>query len=591
MNSSDDLRAGGSALNKRQRLLNIMRTTRDVYVPTFTTTFSQLKSEASSTIRSYYDGSGGTAAPTGLPVWPSDMRTIVYPSYTRVVDQGRFETHIRGLVYTPGTMNRKSRLILSLCRQLIRPTSPETKANIEEQLEMPSNDSQSTFESASTHSSLALDSSQEDTLRSRIAGFLQKHIMGVTMAIDVSDGHVEHEYTNVATDNWGNYDIKILTSFQPQNISVKIDVPDGMSASCPINIVHEHGFALISDVDDTIKHTGVTGDKRSLFTNVFVHDFKTWAVPGMSLWYNTLKDSENVNFFYVSNSPFQLYPLLDDYLSQHFPHGPLFLKQYSGNLVSSLMSSSAKRKLGSIFSILRDFPHKRFILVGDSGERDLEAYTEAVKQFPTQIAAIYIRCCKDSMSDSAVNAPKVVNELNYMIEKKYYRRQGSCFDGDNAIASSRKIPQPTSDASNLFNYESKPKPSKPHQKPSLTSDQQKEINKSKKFAPTLPPRKHATFPIDGSDVLSFDRSYTDDAIYCTPSSQNDYGTYSTFFDSKADSWRQRVMDTILELNNCGVNIRFQLFTQPELCLEDSIEIIRKEKKEGGAQSTTHFYKR
>ncbi|CEP62096.1 phosphatidate phosphatase APP1 LALA0_S04e07690g [Lachancea lanzarotensis] len=581
MNSNEDVRSGSAALNKRQRLLNIMRTTRDVYVPTFTTTISQLKSEASSTIRGYYDGSGaaGTAPVGGHPIWPADMRTLIYPSYTRMVDQNRFETHIRGLVYTPGTMNRKSRLVLSLCRQLIRPTSPGAKANFDEQLAIPSSDSQSTFETSSSQSSLGLDSSEEDILRSRISGFLQKHIMGVTMTIDILGGSNQHEFTNIATDNWGNYDIKILTSFKPEKINAKIDVPDGMCVDCPVNIVREYGFALISDVDDTIKHTGVTGDKRSLFTNVFVHDFNFWAVPGMSLWYNTLKDSENVNFFYVSNSPFQLFPLLDDYISQFFPTGPLFLKRYSGNLVSSLMSSSAKRKLGSILGILADFPHKRFILVGDSGERDLEAYTEAVKQFPSQIAAIYIRCCKDSMSDLAVNTPKVADELNLMIEKKYYNSVGAprCYD-----TTDDHLTNEASSNTFLSNSEEKRKPNKPQQKPCLTSDQQHEIDMSKNVAPALPPRKHATFPTSSKDPLTFDRSYTDDAIYCTPSSQNDYGAYSTFFDSKADSWRQRVMHTILELKNCGAKVRFQFFTQPELCLEDSINLIRKEKNESGS---------
>ncbi|SCV05492.1 LANO_0H08680g1_1 [Lachancea nothofagi CBS 11611] len=579
MSGNDDARANPS-LNKRQRLLNIMRTTRDVYVPTFTTTMSQLKSDASSTIKSYYDASGAPGTSSGAPLWPADMKTLVYPSYTRLEDGGRFETHIRGLVFTPGTMNRKSRLILSLCRQLIRPSSPTEKTAIDEQSETRSTDSQSTFDSASNHSSLALDSSEENTLRSRIAGFLQKHIMGVNLAINISDGYAQEECTYVATDSWGNYNVKVVTQFKPENIDVKIDVPDGMLVNCPINIVENSGFALISDVDDTIKHTGVTGDKRSLFTNVFVHELKTWSIPGMPIWYNTLKDAEKVDFFYVSNSPFQIYPLLDDYISQNFPPGPLFLKQYSGNLMSSLMSSSAKRKLGSILSILKDFPQKRFILVGDSGERDLEAYTEAVKQFPTQIAAIYIRCCKQSMSDVVINDLKVVQELNYMIETKYYKEIKSDSVGLHPNLVRR---QESSDHNNIpdliqFDENSKGAPIKPQKKPTLSKSQQVDIDRSRRNAPSLPPRKHATFPVRDKDSLTFNRSATDDIIYCTPSSQNDYGTYSTFFDSRADSWRQRVMHTILELKSSGANVRLQFFTQPELCLEDSIEIIRREKE-------------
>ncbi|SCU88216.1 LADA_0E08878g1_1 [Lachancea dasiensis] len=580
MSNNDELKGNSTALNKRQRFLNIMRTTRDVYVPTFSTTISQLKSDASSTIKSYYDASAVPGSSSGAPVWPTDMKTLVYPSYTRIVPDGHYETHIRGLVFTPGTMNRKSRLILSFCRQLIRPASPGEKVPLEDDKEeIPFNDSQSTVELSPASPSLALDSTDESTLRARIAGFLQKHIMGVTVVTDISnqDG-TESECTYVATDNWGNYDIRVVTKFKPEKISVTIDVPDGVSTECPVNFVQDRGFALISDVDDTIKHTGVTGDKRSLFTNVFVHDFKLWSVPGMPLWYNTLRDTETVDFFYVSNCPFQLYSLIEEYIFQNFPRGPLFLKQYSGNLVSSLMSSSAKRKLGSILSVLADFPHKKFILVGDSGERDLEAYTEAVKQFPGQISAIYIRACKDSMSDLAVNDSKVVNELNSMIEKNYH--QDLKLTSDKCTIKTQEQADPnylhTRHLAKL-DAQSKSAPTKPLKKPTLDVAQQMEIECSKKGNPPLPPRKPATFNGRDKDPLTFNRSNTDDVVYCTPSSQNDYGAYSTFFDSRADSWRQRVMHTILEFKNCGADVRVQFFTQPELCLEDSIATIRREK--------------
>ena len=329
----------------------------------------------------------------------------------------------------------------------------------------------------------------------------------------------------------------------------------------------------IRDRDDTIKHTGVTGDKRSMFSNVFVHEFKSWAIPGMSLWYNTLRDSENVDFFYVSNSPFQIYPILDDYISQHFPTGPLFLKQYSGNLVSSLMSSSAKRKLGSILGILADFPRKRFILVGDSGERDLEAYTEAAKRFPSQVAGIYIRCCKDSMSDVAVNGHKMMDELNAMIEAKLY---GTADTSNSSSAPELKAPvKDTDEIPDLITFEeTKVAPSKPRKKPVLTEAQKQDIEESRKYPPPVPPRRNRTFPLSLHEPGTINRSATDDAVYYTPSSQNDYGTYATFFDSKADAWRQRTMQTILELKECKANVRLQFFTEPELCLEDSINIIR-----------------
>ncbi|SCW02053.1 LAFE_0E13124g1_1 [Lachancea fermentati] len=581
MNNADEFRSN-TTLSKRQRLLNIMKTTRDVYVPTFTSTISQLKSDAGSTIRNYYDGTTARSTTMGSHLWPPDMKTMVYPSYTRLLDDGQFETHIRGLVYTPETMNRKSKLILSLCRQLVRPTSPGEKNIAEEQLESQSlNDSDSTIDTASTSSSIGLDTSDEDTLRTRIAGFLQKHITGVTLGIEMSNGPTQ-DITYVTTDNWGNYNIKVITGFQPKDIRVAIDSPGGMALSCPVTFVKNSGFAVVSDVDDTIKHTGVTGDKRSMFCNVFVNSFSTWIIPGMSLWYNTLRDTENVDFFYVSNSPYQVFPILQGYIMNHFPLGPMFLKQYSGNMLSSLMTSSAKRKLGSITNILRDFPHKRFILVGDSGERDLEAYTATAKEFPNQVAGIYIRCCKDSMSDFEVNDVKVMQELNRMIQDKYLNElhhEGGKLNAQN------KGEHQASDIPDLITFDDenrkRPSPPIPTKKPLLTKKQENEIQASKKIPPPPPPRKPTHLRLQETDLppvsSTRDMEPVSEPVFCTPSSQNDYGTYATFFDSRADTWRERVMTSITELKDCGADIRFMFFMEPELCLEDSIQMIREQK--------------
>jgi phosphatidate phosphatase APP1 len=48
-------------------------------------------------------------------------------------------------------------------------------------------------------------------------------------------------------------------------------------------------------------------------------------------------------------------------------------------------------KLEAIGAILSDYPQRRFVLVGDSGERDPEVYGEVARQRPDQVSRIYIR--------------------------------------------------------------------------------------------------------------------------------------------------------------------------------------------------------
>ena len=48
-------------------------------------------------------------------------------------------------------------------------------------------------------------------------------------------------------------------------------------------------------------------------------------------------------------------------------------------------------KTEAIESVLRTYPKLEFILIGDSGERDPEIYSDIVQRFPDRIRAIYIR--------------------------------------------------------------------------------------------------------------------------------------------------------------------------------------------------------
>jgi phosphatidate phosphatase APP1 len=52
---------------------------------------------------------------------------------------------------------------------------------------------------------------------------------------------------------------------------------------------------------------------------------------------------------------------------------------------------SRAHKLGVIERLLADFPHRRFMLVGDSGESDPEIYAQVARTHPERIDSIAIR--------------------------------------------------------------------------------------------------------------------------------------------------------------------------------------------------------
>ena len=153
--------------------------------------------------------------------------------------------------------------------------------------------------------------------------------------------------------------------------------------------IEAEGLSVISDIDDTIKITRVT-DRKAMLENTFYRPFK--PVEGMAGLYQTLAKRGAV-FHYVSASPWQLLGPLEAFRKKHsFPAGAFHLKKLRLRDVGSLdAGSNAAGKRETIAGLLREFPNRRFVLVGDSGEGDPEIYGEIARKFPKQIVAIGIR--------------------------------------------------------------------------------------------------------------------------------------------------------------------------------------------------------
>lgn len=167
---------------------------------------------------------------------------------------------------------------------------------------------------------------------------------------------------------------------------------------------------VISDIDDTIIETGVTGGVRSVLKN-WRRLFATTPgarepVSGAELFYEALGGGVDEHggdagdampasrrpFFYVSSSPWNLYPYLVAYMrSRGMPIGPLRLRDWGFNRKTFGKSSHGSHKTDAIGAILSLYPGRRFALVGDDSQGDLAAYAHVLAQHPAQVSAIFIR--------------------------------------------------------------------------------------------------------------------------------------------------------------------------------------------------------
>jgi hypothetical protein len=177
-----------------------------------------------------------------------------------------------------------------------------------------------------------------------------------------------------------------------------------------ILLLEDTGLSVISDIDDTIKITQVR-DRRATLRNTFLRPFE--PAPGMVELYQNLARSNRAEFHYVSASPWQLYlPLAEFVRSNGFPAGTFALKKFRWKDRSflSLFADPEKYKPAVIEPLLKRFPNRRFVLVGDSGERDPEIYAALAKKYPQQIVRIWIRDVTDEPA-SAERYQKVFRGL------------------------------------------------------------------------------------------------------------------------------------------------------------------------------------
>ena len=157
-----------------------------------------------------------------------------------------------------------------------------------------------------------------------------------------------------------------------------------------VQCVNTSGISVISDIDDTIKDSNVL-DKKVLMKNTFLREFK--PVAGMAKLYQHWA-TQGHNFHYVSSSPWQLYPFLQKFLlDKQFPMGSMHLKlvRLKDKSLFNLFNSPEEGKIPTITRLLKQYPERQFILVGDSGEKDPEIYAEIARRYPGRILQIFIR--------------------------------------------------------------------------------------------------------------------------------------------------------------------------------------------------------
>ncbi len=147
---------------------------------------------------------------------------LLYPAFSHYApNENNWKTHIYGWLFIPGTMNRKNRLIYTIMKQLV---------GINQQ-----------------------NSYLEPTLKERFSPFIAKYLPNVDLIL-MTDNN-EDSFNLSSQDGFFHH--TITTTKKPNILCIKTRDELVISPSTQVYNMNNAGIGIISDIDDTIKDSGI----------------------------------------------------------------------------------------------------------------------------------------------------------------------------------------------------------------------------------------------------------------------------------------------------------------------------------------------
>jgi len=170
------------------------------------------------------------------------------------------------------------------------------------------------------------------------------------------------------------------------------------------------GWAIISDIDDTIKKT-LTPDPIGILKTTFAEEPE--VIKGMPELYRYITQKlQNPAWFYLTASPYNLYPFLRKFRDDYYPPGTMILREASwmnlAGFLTNLTQGTQAYKVDRMQKIHEWLPRRNFVFIGDSTQSDPESIGEIYRMHPQWVKAIYIRRVTGvaEMNDGKKNAPE-----------------------------------------------------------------------------------------------------------------------------------------------------------------------------------------
>jgi phosphatidate phosphatase APP1 len=198
-------------------------------------------------------------------------------------------------------------------------------------------------------------------------------------------------------DGNGFLEVRLPEGMRPGTLSVtaRLETPNytAESASTTLQVVGVGNtpIGVISDIDDTLTDSRVT-NKVALVWNTLFHDtydvtiFPKAAEAIVAIAGKGPSLLPTLPVFYLSGSPWALHERISGAFDlRGLPHGAMILRRYSQEPLDPF-----NFKLPHLREIVDANPGYKWVLFGDTGEKDPEVYHALMQERPDAVEAVFI---------------------------------------------------------------------------------------------------------------------------------------------------------------------------------------------------------
>lgn len=220
-----------------------------------------------------------------------------------------------------------------------------------------------------------------------------RSFVGIPVSFAEVEVHIGGETHQLRADRGGVVDSVVPVSLAAgwQDFEMSVEGQEPVPARTFV-VGADVTFGVVSDVDDTVMVTALPRPLLAAWNSFVVDEHARQPVPGMAVLLDQLiVQHPGSPIVYLSTGAWNVAPTLARFLSRHlFPKGAMLLTDW-GPTHDRWFRSGREHKLRNLRRLAGEFPHVRWLLIGDDGQHDEAIYLQFQDENPDNVAGIAIR--------------------------------------------------------------------------------------------------------------------------------------------------------------------------------------------------------